>query len=61
MISFKSSTSKTGKIKDIRIVNGEFVDDKSGEVVDLTAILGRVYGNEVFEMSTTQKVEDEIE
>lgn len=61
MITFKSSTSKNGRFKDICIINGNFVDNKTGEIINLAEILLKVYGEEVFEMTTTQKTEDEIE
>lgn len=46
-----------GKLKGVRIVDGNFVD-LDGEIIDLVSILSKVYGENYFDLSTTNKKEE---
>lgn len=59
-MSFKKQTTYTGKLKQIRIFDGNFVDE-SGEVINLVEILTNVYGDMTFDLSTTSKSEEDID
>lgn len=60
-MDFKKQTTYSGKIKELRIVNGQFID-KEGEIINLAEILGSVYANNMsFDLSTTAKEEEAID
>ena len=63
-MTLKSTTSKTTKsiIKDIMIHEGSFVDDESGEEIDLADYFSKVFGAEVpFTISATLKEDEELD
>ena len=59
-MDFKKQITYSGKLKEIRIFDGNFVD-KDGEVINLVEILGTVYGDMSFDLSTTAKSEEPID
>ena len=60
-MDFKKQTTYSGKIKELRIVDGRFID-KEGEIINLAEILGSVYSNNMpFDLSTTSKEEEMID
>jgi len=59
-MSFKKQTTYTGKLKQLKIFDGNFVDE-SGEVINLVEILANVYGDMAFDLSTTSKSEEDID
>lgn len=59
-MDFKKQITYSGKLKQIRIFDGKFVDD-SGEVINLVEILASVYGDMSFDLSTTAKSEEVID
>lgn len=61
MAQFKKTTNITGKYKAITVVNGTFVDFETGEQVDLADQLFSVYGTEPFSLSTSNKIDVDIE
>lgn len=58
---FKRSTNTTGKWKELCIVDGKFCDADTGEQVDIIGQLYAVYGDRVFSMSTSLKIDEEFE
>lgn len=61
MAQFKKTTNITGKYKTISVVGGQFVDFETGEQIDLAEQLSSVYGEEPFSLSTSNKVDFDIE
>lgn len=59
-MDFKKQTTYSGKIKELRIVDGQFID-KEGEIINLAEILGNVYTDMPFDLSTTAKSEEAID
>ena len=59
-MDFKKQTTYSGKIKEIKIFDGNFMD-KDGEVINLVEILSNVYGDMSFDLSTTAKSEEPID
>ena len=59
-MDFKKQISYSGKIKGLQIVNNKFIDS-DGEVLDLVAVLSNVYGNMIFDLSTSAKSEETID
>lgn len=55
MIKFNKSNTITGTMKNICVVNGMFVDDETGEVVDLVSMLQQVFGDNPFDMKVSRK------
>ena len=55
MIKFNKSNTITGTMKNICVVNGMFVDDETGEVVDLVSMLQQVFGDSPFDMKVSRK------
>lgn len=60
MMEVKKTIKYDGKLKGIRVVDKTIVDAE-GEVVDLIAILAKVYGENPFDLSTTCKEEEIID
>lgn len=59
-MDFKKQTTYSGKIKEIRVVDDNFIN-KDGEVINLAEILGNVYPDMSFDLSTTAKSEEMID
>lgn len=59
-MNFKKQTTYSGKLKQIRIYDGNFVDEE-GVVINLVEILSNVYGDMMFDLSTTAKSEEDID
>lgn len=60
-MKFKESKTITGKIKGVTIQNGKFVDYETGEVIDVVGAFESIYGDSVFDISTTLKTESDLE
>ena len=60
MMEVKKTIKYDGKLKGIRVVDKNIVDAE-GEVVDLIAILAKVYGENMFDLITTCKEEEIID
>lgn len=60
MIKFSKSGNISGKFKNIAVVNNNFVDYETGEVIDLISIISQVVGEQPFDMALTQKSETDI-
>lgn len=61
MSTFKRSVSTSGKLKSI-VTNGEtFIDDETGEELNLAEIFYKVYGSSPFELSSSQKENVELD
>lgn len=61
MASFKRSVNLSGKFKGLMIVEGNFVDTETSEIIDVADILGKVYGNNAFDLSTSYKSDEDVE
>lgn len=61
MASFKRTVGLSGKFKSLTIVDGNFVDSETSEIINVAEILGKVYGNNTFDLSTTYKSDEDIE
>lgn len=55
MIKFSKSNTITGTMKNICVINGMFVDDETGEVVDLISLLQQEFGDQPFDMKVSRK------
>lgn len=55
MIKFNKLNTITGTMKNICVANGMFVDDETGEVVDLVSMLQQVFGDSPFDMRVSRK------
>lgn len=60
MIEIKKTTKYDGKLKGIRIIDNNVIDE-DGEIIDLVNFLSKAYGEKVFDLSTTAKEEEIIE
>ena len=56
-MEIKKIVKYDGKLKGVHIVDGNFVD-LDGEIIDLVSILSKVYGENYFDLSTTNKKEE---
>lgn len=61
MASFKRSTSLSGKFKGVIVKDGMFIDCETSEVIDVAAILEKVYGNNPIDITTSYKADEELE
>lgn len=60
-MEFKRTVNTAGKIKSCMVTGDkQFVYSETGEIFDLAGILHEIYGDEPFDISTTQKSDDEI-
>lgn len=61
MANFKKSVNTSGKIKNV-VSNGEvFIDNETGEELNLAEIFYKVYGGSPFEISSSQKEDIELD
>ena len=60
MLELKKTTKWDGKLKGIRIEDGQIVDG-DGVIIDICAVLERAYGDSTFDLSTTTKMEEIID
>lgn len=60
MLEVKKTTKYDGKLKSIRVIDGNIVDE-NGEVIDLISALSKAYGENMFDLSTTSKEEEIID
>lgn len=61
MGTFQKTTTTKGKFKNIiACEDGTFMDDESGELIDLVTILHEKYGNSPFELVTSLKEDEDI-
>ena len=58
---FKKTTKLTGKFDNIVIHEGQFMDNETGEVVDIATILEKVYGDKVIKISTAAQDDEDID
>lgn len=56
-MEIKKIVKYDGKLKGVHIVEGNLVDT-DGEIIDLISILSKVYGENYFDLSTTNKKEE---
>ena len=60
MLELKKTTKWDGKLKGIRIEDGQIVDG-DGVIIDLVDVLQKAYGDSIFDLSTTTKMEEIID
>lgn len=60
MASFKKSTSINGKFKNVVCTGDSFVDEETGEEIDLADILYKIYGGASIDISTSYKEDTDI-
>lgn len=61
MATFKKTTSVSGSFKNLIVQDGKFVDEESGEIIDVAGILANVYGSNAFELKTSFKSDMALE
>jgi len=59
MIKFTKTNSINGTIKGICVHNGCFMDDETGEIINLAEILEQQYGDLAFDIKTSRKDDSE--
>lgn len=59
-MELKKTTKWDGKLKGVRIVNNQVVDS-DGVIVDLIDVLSKAYSDDIFDISTTTKIEEIID
>lgn len=61
MGTFTKNTVTKGKFKSIiACEDGTFMDDESGQTVELAKLLYQTYGDSPFELTTTLKVDEDV-
>lgn len=60
MLELKKTTKWDGKLKGIRIEDGQIVDG-DGVIIDLVDVPQKAYGDSTFDLSTTTKMEEIID
>lgn len=61
MGTFKKSINVNGKYKELTVVNGQFVDPETGDIVDLAKQLEGIYGDTIFSLTTSSKVDVDLD
>ena len=60
MAKFTKTRTIKGNYKGIVIQDGQFVNEESGEVIDLAEELQSVYGEFAFDITTNLKIDEEL-
>ena len=60
MENFKKTTTVAGRWKYMTAANGKFINE-DGEEVNIAEQLEQAYGNIPFDISTSAKIEEEVE
>lgn len=58
---FKKSVSINGKYKELTVVDGHFVEPETGEEINLAEQLESIYGNQVFSLTTSNKIDVDLD
>lgn len=61
MGQFKRSTTINGKYKSVVIIDGDLCDYETGEQIDLVSQLFNVYGDQPFSITTTSKIDIDLD
>lgn len=61
MGQFKKTSNISGKIKGLMIHDGVFINAETGERIDVVKQLQSVYGDETFDLSTSLKIDEDID
>ena len=61
MGTFKKTTVTKGQFKNISATGDGFMDDETGELINLSKILHEIYEDNSFELSTSLKADEPIE
>lgn len=61
MASFKRTLSLSGKFKGIISDGHNFIEQETGEVINIAEILNKVYRNNAFDISTKYGIDDVVE
>lgn len=59
-IEVNRETKTSMKAKGLSIVNGDIVDD-SGEVINLGEVLGRAFGDSMFDLSAVKSIKEAVD
>ena len=57
---FKKSITTQGKFKNLVVRDGSFVDDETGEIINVAKIIESAMGEVPFDLSVSQKTEDDV-
>lgn len=60
MGKFTKTKNIKGVYKSVVINEGQFVDEETGEVLDVVGQLRDVYGDNAFDITTTLKIDEEL-
>lgn len=60
MAKFTKTRTIKGTYKSVVIQDGQFVDEETGEVIDLVSQLEDVYGEATFDITTNLKIDEEL-
>ena len=60
MAKFTKTKNIKGVFKNVVINEGQFVDEDSGEVLDIISLLKDVYGETAFDITTNLKIDEEL-
>ena len=60
MAKFTKTKNIKGVYKNVVINEGQFVDEDTGEIIDLASQLKDVYGEAAFDLTTTLKIDEEL-
>lgn len=60
MGKFTKTKNIKGVYKNIIINDGQFMDEETGEILDVIGQLRDVYGENAFDITTTLKIDEEL-
>lgn len=62
MANFKKTTAINGKFKELQVnEDGTFYEPDSGEIVDVGLIIRKIYGDQVFSIAISNKVDLDLD
>lgn len=60
-VAIKKTNGVKGKFKGIMVKDGKFIDNETGELVDVAAIAQRCMGEQPFDLSISVKSVEELD
>ena len=57
MLEFKKSGTITGTAKSVFLRDGKFIDEETGEEIDVLRAIEAIMGDHSFDLKVTQKIE----
>jgi len=62
MTQFKKTSTTKGSFKGLVIHEGMFMDEETGEVVNVIDLISKAYGDDiVFDLTTTLKIDEDLD